>query len=580
MESNLRDSSVQPKIHRLRVVTARLKALLLDATKKNFWVRAQLVSNKGNRQGGHFYGELVDIDDNGQTLAKMRVVIWRAEYQKIRQKLLDDGQPDALEGNREICAYCAVRFHEVYGLQLQVFDVDPTFGESHIDRNRRQILEKLQREGLLDKNKTTELVAAPLRIGLITSANSAACADFTKTLGASPFSFKTLLVPAAMQGQATANEVVAAIGTLVASRVEVICLVRGGGSPMDLAWFDDEAIGRAIANCPVPVWVGIGHEIDLTVPDFVAHTPHKTPTAVAEALVERIRVLDNDLALFRDRLLEVFSRRMELADRSIVQNRNGLQQGTRKHLEIQNERFLGHVLKLESALDAMVAGRARRLSECVIQLKERVRGEIGSGEQSLGNTTSRFEDGLTRRLQRAHEAGLRGVNGLVEGIRKHLAWNEERFRRRAVTLRGAIDKAFDSRAGLLATMCILLEERSRGGQADGQRELDRRKHELLAAVDRIVDGRQKILDLKTSRFGFAQYQQSLERASRHLDEKGKRLIALSPERHLARGYSITRDGQGRVIRDARETQVGEPIHTQLAEGFLTSTVVHKENEDG
>ena len=205
-----------------------------------------------------------------------------------------------------------------------------------------------------------------------------------------------------------------------------------------------------------------------------------------------------------------------------------------------------------------------------------VRAQLVSnkGNRQGGHFSSRFEDGLTRRLQRAHEAGLRGVNGLVEGIRKHLAWNEERVRRRAVTLRGAIDKAFDSRAGLLATMCILLEERSRGGQADGQRELDRRKHELLAAVDRIVDGRQKILDLKTSRFGFAQYEQSLERASRHLYEKGKRLIALSPERLLARGYSITRDGQGRVIRDARETHVGEPIHTQLAEGFLTSTVVH------
>ncbi len=136
MEAKLQNTPAQPKAHRLRSVTAGLKALLLDATKKSFWVRAQLVSDKVNRYGGHFYGELMDIDDNGQTLAKMRVVIWRAEYQKIRQKLLDDGQPDALDGNREICVQCAVRFHEVYGLQLQIFDVDPAFGESHIDRNR------------------------------------------------------------------------------------------------------------------------------------------------------------------------------------------------------------------------------------------------------------------------------------------------------------------------------------------------------------------------------------------------------------------------------------------------------------
>ena len=147
-----------------------------------------------------------------------------------------------------------------------------------------------------------------------------------------------------MQGRASAVEVVNAIRTLANSRVEVICLVRGGGSPLDLAWFDNEAIGRAIANCPAPVWVGIGHEIDLTVPDFVAHTRHKTPTAAAEALVERIRALDNDLVLSRDRLVEIFGRRMDLAERSIVRNRNGLQQGSRKHYEIYSKRFLGQVL--------------------------------------------------------------------------------------------------------------------------------------------------------------------------------------------------------------------------------------------
>ena len=283
------------KIHRLRSVTERLKNILLESTKKTFWVRAQLVS--GGSKGGHFYGELVDIGDRGETVAKMRVMIWRAEYEKIRQKLIDDGQPDTLHGNREICALCSLRFHEVHGLQLQILDVDPTFGESHINRNRRQILEKLQRDGLLDKNKATVLATAPLRIGLITSANSAAYADFTTTLGMSPFSFKVSLVPTTMQGQATAGEVIAAIKTLIRSQVEVICLVRGGGSPVDLAWFDHEAIGRAIANSPVPVWVGIGHEIDLTVPDLVAHTRFNTPTAVAEALVERIRTLDNDLLL-------------------------------------------------------------------------------------------------------------------------------------------------------------------------------------------------------------------------------------------------------------------------------------------
>jgi exodeoxyribonuclease VII large subunit len=296
-------NSVEPiNICRLRSVTNRLHDILLEYTKKQFWVRAQLVSDKGTRKAGHFFGELVDVGDRGETVAKMRAVIWRDEYEKIQQKLIEDGQTDSLHGNREICALCSLRFHEVYGLQLQIFDVDPNFGESHINRNRRKILEKLQKDGLLVKNKATVLATAPLRIGLITSGNSAAYADFTTTLGASRFSFKVSLVSTTMQGPGTAGEVVTAIRTLIRSQVDVICLVRGGGSPVDLAWFDHEAIGRTIGNSPVPVWVGIGHEIDVTVPDLVAHTRFNTPTAVAEALVERIRTLDNDLHLSRDRL--------------------------------------------------------------------------------------------------------------------------------------------------------------------------------------------------------------------------------------------------------------------------------------
>src|SRR5262249_19720750 len=133
-----------------------------------------------------------------------------------------------------------------------------------------------QGEGLLERNKATKVLRAPLRIGLITSANTAAYADFTKTLVGSPYGFEIFLAAASMQGQTTSAEVNAAIHKLIQTQVDLICLVRGGGSALDLAWFDDEAIARTIAHCPLPVWVGIGHEIDVTVPDFVAHTSHKT----------------------------------------------------------------------------------------------------------------------------------------------------------------------------------------------------------------------------------------------------------------------------------------------------------------
>jgi exodeoxyribonuclease VII large subunit len=465
MESTSQNTAGPIKICRLRSVTNRLQEILLDYTKKQFWVRAQLVS--GISKGGHFYGELVDVGERGETVAKMRAMIWRDQYEKIQKKLIKEGQPDALHGNREICAFCSLRFHEVHGVSLEILDVDPNFRESHINRNRRVILEKLKKDGLLDKNRAIVLAAAPLRIGLITSANSAAFADFTTTLGASQFSFKVSLVATSMQGQGTAGEVVAALKTLIRSRVDVICLVRGGGSPVDLAWFDHEAIGRTIGNSPVPVWVGIGHEIDVTVPDLVAHTRFNTPTAVAEALVERIRTLDNDLHLSRDRLRESFGRRTELAQRTIVQNRNGLRQGVRKHLDIYSERFLGRVVKLESGLNELVSGHATRLSECIVQMQERIRARMEVEDQSVENAGRRFGESLPRRLQHAEEVNSQNFHELVEGTRKHLAWNEERFRHSVVRLQGAIDNAFSHRLGVLTTKVALLDERLRGSRDAG-----------------------------------------------------------------------------------------------------------------
>jgi exodeoxyribonuclease VII large subunit len=279
--------------------------------------------------------------------------------------------------------------------------------------------------------------------------------------------------------------------------------------------------------------------------------------------------------LSRDRLLESFGRRIELHERSIVQDRNGLQQGIRKHLEIHGVRFLGKVIKLESTLEAVVSRRAARLNECLIQMQERVRARMGIEDQSVANASSRFEDGVWRQLRHAEEVSHQNLTGLREGTRKYLAWRDERFRRWAVTLQGAIEKAFGDRQRLLDTSATLLDERLRGSQEEGDRALRQRTSELLAVFARAIDGRQNSLKLKISRFGLAQYDRILDQTLRNLEEKSKRLSALSPEQLLARGYSITRDEEGRVIRSADQVQEGQTVHTQLAAGSLTSVVTRK-----
>jgi exodeoxyribonuclease VII large subunit len=309
-------SAAPPQIFRLAAVTSRIRDLLLEVTVRRFWLRAQLVA-RGPARSGHFYGELLDIDDDGQTVAKMNAIIWKSTLLGIRRKLELAGCPELLAGNRDICALCSVAYHEVHGLSLQIHDVDPSFGEAHIDRNRRLILERLLAEGLLRKNAGLPLPTAPLRIGLVTAADSAAFNDFRRTLADSPYAFRIVLATATVQGPALESEVTAALQALSKADVDLVAIVRGGGSPVDLAWFDNEKVARAIASMPAPVWVGIGHEIDVGVCDHVAHTAFKTPTAVAEAILHRIRGLDDRLATAAERLADLVRRPLDLAARSL-----------------------------------------------------------------------------------------------------------------------------------------------------------------------------------------------------------------------------------------------------------------------
>ena len=175
MPSMSQPVSAPPQIFRLSAVTSRIRDLLLEVTVRRFWVRAQLVA-RGPARSGHFYGELLDVDDDGQTVAKMNAIIWKSTLLAIRRKLELAGCPELLAGNRDICALCSVAYHEVHGLSLQVHDVDPSFGEAHIDRNRRMILERLLAEGLLRKSlKAAEsaAVTSPIRSGAAGSGSSA-----------------------------------------------------------------------------------------------------------------------------------------------------------------------------------------------------------------------------------------------------------------------------------------------------------------------------------------------------------------------------------------------------------------------
>jgi len=339
------------KVYKLKEITSLIRESLLDLSSEEFWVRAHLIVPRKTTSYRNFYCELTDVDELGNKTAQIKAIIWQSEYNQILNKLREAGMPDALQDNSEVCVLCSVRYHEVYGLGLNIYDIDLSFGESQINFNRRQIIEKLSGEGVLKKNTETYLTDAPLRIGLVTREESAAYNDFTKTLFNSPFSFQIIFADCPMQGKNTERETASAVRLLAKAKVDVICIVRGGGSQLDLAWFDNEQIARSIIRCPIPVWVGIGHEIDTGVLDVVAHSSFKTPTAVAEVLVNTLQELLHSLELTAGRLHSTVDWRMELSGHELSRMTLGARNGFRKQHELVQQQFYNRSLKIKSQFE-------------------------------------------------------------------------------------------------------------------------------------------------------------------------------------------------------------------------------------
>lgn len=254
-----------------------------------FWVTAETSGIKSPPQGGHFYFELLEKGEReGQILARSRAVMWRASVGSLLAKF-ESATGQAFTNGLQVQLLVGVHFHEQFGLYLDVYDLDPTFTLGDMARKRRETLERLRQEGLIDCQKSLSL-GRPLRhIAVISSSSAAGWGDFRSHIQAAREQWPFLLqfYPALMQGEGTTTSILSALREIVQSGIAYDCvvLIRGGGAEIDLMAFDSYELCAAIARYPLPIIVGIGHERDTSVADRVAHHSLKTPTAVAEFLL-------------------------------------------------------------------------------------------------------------------------------------------------------------------------------------------------------------------------------------------------------------------------------------------------------
>lgn len=418
-----------------------IRAVIEQTMPDDVWVEGE-ISGIHRARNGHVYFDLVEpVEGSGAApVATMPVVLFRESRDRVNRLLKRHGDPIRMSDGVCVRIQGRVDYYPPSArVQLRMSSIDPTYTLGKLAARKDKLLAELSAEGTLRANAAQLLAPVPLRVGLVTSVGSAAHADISTVFETAGMAFTVVEVDTPVQGSGAEVPVAAAIRAAVQAGVDVVLVARGGGSKADLAVFDHEIVARAIATADVPVVTGIGHDIDRSVADEVAHTATTTPTAAAQFVV-------------------------------------GTVQGWL-------DRLGGHERSL------VAAGR--------------------------------------RAVQRADQR----VETVQSGV--------------AVLAANALDR----RDRLLAARCSRLVRAARSSQR-------RAAGQIAQAVAR--------LDV-AQRHG-------LTTAVRRIDAVEAQVRALDPALALARGWSITRDGDGRVVRSAAGVESGDVVTTQLADGDLTSTI--------
>lgn len=296
----------------------QMRAGIEDLFPEKVWLKAEVASVQV-KTNGHCYMDLCQ-SEGGKTVAKAKAVIWRSAYAPIAQYFREAAGGDIAPG-MELMLRVRVSYSELYGLTLTVDEVEPQFTIGAAEMEKRRNIEKLTAEGLMDKQKGLEPVLLPYRLAVISAPDAAGFGDFLRHLTDNEygFSYSVDLFEAVMQGRDAPASIADALACIECAprRYDAVLLMRGGGSALDLACFDDYGLCFAIANCPVPVYTAIGHDKDFHIADMVAYAYVKTPTAMADLFIDSYAAEDERISDFSTRLRLAFASKISRLEAAV-----------------------------------------------------------------------------------------------------------------------------------------------------------------------------------------------------------------------------------------------------------------------
>jgi exodeoxyribonuclease VII large subunit len=517
----------QKRFFNLSDIAKRVQQILQPHIGKLFWVKAEISS--GRERGGSFYCDLVETDESGKITAQMRCTIWNRDLTDIRRRFKEYDLDLKLDDGTAVGFQCSLQYHPQFGLSLKAVGADPAFALGELELKKKEILNRLTKEGLLEPNKRLVVTILPQRIGLVTSKGSAACNDILKTFKSSSFGFKIFLADSTVQGLQTEVSVLKALDALERLNIDMVIIARGGGSKTDLFYLDNEAIARRIAGYKYPVWTGIGHETDISILDHVANRHFKTPTAVAEDIVARFVEMKRHLNEAENRFRSTWLYRFDVDRKRLDDAKTGIVQGTRKLLDSTKSFLLGYATTLSSKVQerlttekSRIAVSRRMIATAPITLVKRANERL---KEKSGRFTTSYKRQITDR-------------------QKDLLNLKKRFQPRRFLQR------------------IRYEHECVCDWRD--RFMQRFRSEIHI--------RKQWTSHLSSQFRLEPIIAYLENEKTKLTNKGAALRSADPATSLKRGFSLVYTDGGDLVKSLSQIQVADVLKTEISDGRIVSTV--------
>ncbi len=402
----------------LSQLNLQIKEHIESGFPETYWVIAEISELKINRNG-HAYLELIEKnEDTDKVAAKARATIWSYTLRMLKP-YFETTTNRELSAGLKVLLNVSVEFHEIYGFSLNIKDIDPAYTLGDIERRRREIIEQLSTEGIIDLNKELELPLVIQKIAVISSATAAGYEDFMNQLQANAYGYKFYpkLFPAIMQGEQTEATIIAALEQIYDYEdfFDIVVIIRGGGAKADLMSFDKYDLAANVAQFPIPVIAGIGHEKDVSIVDMVSHTSVKTPTAVAETII-------NHNLDFEGYVENLYEQIKDYATNRLVEEQNRIDYIARNFIPNVKNRLNAENLKL-SLFKEQLNNEAMRSVEKQKNILLHYSGELKNTSvftlRFQEKNLLRYTEKLTYRLQTQFKRSNRKLDYFEKTI-KHL----------------------------------------------------------------------------------------------------------------------------------------------------------------